>query len=141
MHPDIFTARWATAWHRELNASPAYREKAATWEGAVALRMSADPALGVPEPRAVWLDLHRGACRDARPATAADLDGAAYVIDAEPVVWKEVLAGRLAPIAALLGGRLRLLKGNPLSLLPYVAAAQELIVTASLIQRQFPESG
>jgi putative sterol carrier protein len=141
VHPEIFTAPWAAAWRRELNASPAYREKAATWEGAVALRMSADPALGVAEPRAVWLDLHHGACRDARPATPADLDGAAYLFDAEPAVWKEVLGGRLSPVAALLGGRLRLLKGSVMSLLPYVAAAQELMVTASLIYRQFPDSG
>jgi putative sterol carrier protein len=141
VHPEIFTAPWAAAWRQELNASPVYREKAATWEGAVALRMSADPALGVAEPRAVWLDLYHGACRDARPATPADLDGAAYLFDAEPVVWKEVLGGRLSPVTAVLAGRLRLLKGSVMSLLPYIAAAQELMVTASLVHRQFPDSG
>lgn len=141
MHPDVFTAAWAAAWRRELNASPLYREKAAGWEGAVALRMSADPALGVSEARAVWLDLHHGACRDARAATAEDLAAAAYLIDAEPAVWKDVLAGRLSPIGALLGGRLRLLRGSVMSLVPYVAAAQELLVTATLIQQQFPDAG
>jgi len=141
MHPDVFTARWAAAWRQELNASPVYRAKAAAWEGAVALRMSADRALGVAEPRAVWLDLHRGACRDARPATPEDLAAAAYLIDAEPDVWRDVLGGRLSLISALLGGRLRLLKGSVMSLIPYVAAAQELIVTATLIHRQFPDAG
>ena len=141
MHPDVFTAAWATAWRQELNASPAYREKAAGWEGAVALQMSADPTLGVAEARAVWLDLHHGACRDARVATADDLAAAAYLIDAEPAVWKDVLGGRLSPISALLGGRLRLLRGSVMSLIPYVAAAQELLVTATLIQRQFPDAG
>ena len=141
MNPEIFTAPWAAAWRRELNASAKYRDKAAAWEGAVALRMSADPALGITEPRAVWLDLHHGACRDARPATATDLDKAAYVFDGEPAAWKDVLSGRVSPIVALLGGRLRLLKGSVMSLLPYVAAAQELMVTASLVHRQFPDPG
>jgi len=141
VHPDLFTARWAAAWCEELNASVAYRQKAATWEGAVALQMSADPTLGITEPRAVWLDLHHGACRDARSATPADLDDAAFLIDAEPAVWKDVLSGRLSPISALLAGRLRLLKGSMMSLVPYIAAAQELIVTATLINRQFPDPG
>ena len=141
MHPDLFTGTWAAAWRRELNGSPVYREKASTWEGAVALRMSADPALGVAEPRAVWLDLHHGACRDARAATSEDLDAAAYVIEAEPVVWKELLGGRLSPLAALLAGKLRLLRGSLMGLLPYVSAAQELLLTATVIQRQFPDPG
>ncbi|MGE5230809.1 MAG: Fis family transcriptional regulator [Deltaproteobacteria bacterium] len=141
MHPDVFTAAWAAAWRRELNASPVYREKAAGWEGAVALQMTADPALGVSEARAVWLDLHHGACREARAATPEDLAAAAYLIDAEPAVWKDVLGGRLSPIGALLGGRLRLLRGSVMSLVPYVAAAQELLVTATLVQQQFPDAG
>jgi putative sterol carrier protein len=141
MHPDLFTAPWAAAWRLELNASSVYREKAASWEGAVALRMSADPALGVAEPRAVWLDLHHGACRDARMATPEDLDAAAYVIEAAPAIWRELLGGRLSPLAALLGGKLRLLRGNVMSLLPYITAAQELLVTAAVIQRQFPDPG
>jgi putative sterol carrier protein len=141
MHPDVFTAAWAAAWRRELNASPVYREKAAGWEGAVALQMTADPALGVSEARAVWLDLHHGACREARAATPEDLAAAAYLIDAEPAVWNDVLGGRLSPVGALLGGRLRLLRGSVMSLVPYIAAAQELLVTATLVQQQFPDAG
>ncbi len=102
MHPDVFTDSWAAAWGRELNASSAYRDAAADWEGAVALRMGADVALGIPQPRTVWLDLHHGLCRDARAATETDLGAAKYVIEAEAAVWKELLAGRLSPIK---GGR------------------------------------
>lgn len=140
MHPDVFTGSWAAAWRRELNASPAYRDAAGDWEGAVALRMGADAALGIPEPRTVWLDLHRGVCRDARPATDTDLDTAKYVIEADAAVWKELLAGRLSPIAALLAGKLRLAHGNLMGLIPYAAAAHLLVATASIIQRQFPEA-
>lgn len=140
MHPDVFTASWAAAWRQALNASAVYREKAAGWEGAVALRMTADPALGVADARAVWLDLHHGDCRDARVATPDDLAGAAYLIDAEPAVWRDVLGGRLSPIGALLGGKLRLLRGSVMSLIPYVAAAQEMLVAAGHIHRQFPDA-
>ena len=141
MHPDVFTARWADAWRKELNASTVYRDKAAAWEGAVALHMSADPALGVAEARAIWLDLHHGECRDARPATPDDLAAAKYVIGADPAVWRDVLGGRLSPISAILTGKLRLLRGNLMGLLPYIAAAQELVVTATHINRQFPDPG
>jgi len=139
MHPDVFTDSWVAAWERELNASPAYREAAADWEGAVALRMSADAALGIPEPRTVWLDLYHGLCRSARSATDADLSTAKYLIEAEAAVWKELLAGRLSPIAALLAGKLRLAQGSLMGLLPYASAAQLLVATATIIQQQFPE--
>jgi putative sterol carrier protein len=139
MHPDVFTDTWVAAWERELNASPAYREAAADWEGAVALRMSADATLGIPEARTVWLDLYHGLCRSARSATDSDLTGAKYLIEAEPAVWKELLAGRLSPIGALLAGKLRLAQGSLMGLLPYAAAAQLLVATATIIQQQFPE--
>jgi putative sterol carrier protein len=140
MHPEVFTDSWVAAWERELNASPAYREAAANWEGAVALRMSADASLGIPEPRTVWLDLYHGLCRAARSATATDLTTAKYLIEAEPAVWRDLLAGRLSPIAALLAGKLRLAQGSLMGLLPYAAAAQLLVTTATIIQQQFPES-
>ncbi len=140
MHPDVFTDSWVAAWGRELNASSAYREAAADWEGAVALRMGADAALGIPEPRAVWLDLHHGLCRDARSASEADLGAAKYVIEAEAAVWKDLLAGRLSPITALLAGKLRLAHGSLMALLPYATAAQLLVATATIVQQQFPEA-
>jgi putative sterol carrier protein len=139
MHPDVFSARWATALAHELNASLAYREAAAAWEGDIALRMKPDATLGVPEPRTVWLDLHHGECREARPATDADLGGARYVVEADAPVWKELLAGRLSPVTALLAGKLRLARGSLVSLLPYASAAQLLVATAATIHQQFPE--
>jgi putative sterol carrier protein len=54
-------------------------------------------------------------------------------------VWKELLAGRLSPIAALLAGKLRLAQGSLMGLLPYATAAQLLVATATVIQQQFPE--
>ena len=101
--------------------------------------MSADAALGISEPRTIWLDLHHGRCRDARAATDADLDAAKYLIEAEAAVWRGALAGRLSPVTALLAGKLRLAQGSLMGLLPYATAAQLLVAAATIIQQQFSE--
>lgn len=135
---EAFTPEWATAWHAALDSSEAYRRAAATWEGAVALVMHPDPALGVPARRAVFLDLWHGACRAARPASEADLAAAAYVIEANAGVWRDLLDGRTSPIMALMTGKLSLTRGNLASLLPYAGAANELVSVATRLRTTFP---
>jgi len=55
-----------------VNASAEYRAAGADWvHGAVTLLIRALPDRVEPEPLAIWLDLDRGACRDARLALAA----------------------------------------------------------------------
>jgi putative sterol carrier protein len=139
MHPDIFTNVWAQAWCRELNASEAYKTAAATWEGAVALVMLPDPELGITAARAVQLDLHRGACRSAQPTSPDDLAGAAFVFEGAARTWRDLLAGRLSPLMALIGGKLRLSRGDLGALMPYVNAARELVATASVVHSHFPD--
>ncbi len=139
MHPDVFTSVWAEAWCRELNASEAYKSAAASWKGAVSLIMHADPALGVPAARAVHLDLDQGACRSARVAMPDDLPDAAYVFEAPAATWRELLSGRLSPLMALIGGKLRLARGDLTGLLPYVNAARELVTTAAVVHGRFPD--
>jgi putative sterol carrier protein len=141
MHPEIFTEAWAQAWCRELNASAAYRTAAATWNGAVALVMLADPALGIVSPRAVHLDLNGGTCRSARPVRADDLADASFVFEGAAATWRDLLAGRLSPLMALIGGKLRLARGELTALLPYTNAARELVATAAIVHRQFPDPG
>ena len=135
---DAFSAEWALAWCSALNASSEYRSAAADWEGSVALVMSADAGAGVAEARGVFLDVARGACHGSRVASPADLDAAAYVIEAAPDVWRELLAGRSAPLMALMTGRLRLTRGSIAALLPFANAARELVQTASSIPARFP---
>src|SRR5690606_14290223 len=67
-HVLVFSEEWCAAWCAALNAEPAYAQAAATWEGAVVLVAEGE---GVARSGA-WLDLHHGACRDARPASPAD---------------------------------------------------------------------
>ncbi|HVG44383.1 MAG TPA: hypothetical protein VM890_06610, partial [Longimicrobium sp.] len=64
---EVFTEEWASACCEALNRGGAYAVAAAEWEeGASVLTMSADPAHGIMEDRAVFIDAHRGHCRGAR---------------------------------------------------------------------------
>jgi putative sterol carrier protein len=138
MIPEVFTQDWAEAWCAALNASTAYRQAAATWEGAVALVMTADVEAGVPQQRAVYLDVAGGTCGGARLADAADLSSARYVIEATPAGWQAMLSGAIAPLMALMSGKLRLTRGNFATLLPYANAARELVATAATVPCRFP---
>jgi putative sterol carrier protein len=138
MTPEVFTQEWADAWCAALNESAAYREAAATWEGAVALVMTADADAGVPRERAVYLDVAGGTCGGARVADEADLSAARYVIEATPAGWQAILSGTIAPLMALMSGKLRLSRGNFATLLPYANAARELVATAGTVPCRFP---
>ncbi len=133
---EAFSAEWVLAWARALNESAAYREAAATWEGAVALLLDD----GRPETRrAVLLDLWHGECRSARVADPDSLDAAAYVFRGGSPVWRQILVERGSPALALLTGRIRLAKGELATLFPYAEAARELLALAGSVPTRFPE--
>ncbi len=132
-----FTDPWAAAWAAHLNASAAYREAAATWEGGVMLEV----ADGTAEPEAaVYLDLWHGACRAGRVATEDDRAVARYVLRGTRKAWQQVLAGKSQPIMAVMTGKLRLTRGDLAGLLPYAGAAKELLSTASAFETTFPDT-
>ena len=135
---EIFTDRWAKAWDRKINENDAYRKAAANWEGAIVLVMAADAEFGIAADRAVIADLWHGECRHARVADEKDLGSAPFVIRATPATWKDVLGGQTDPIFGLLRGKLKLAKGSVFALVPYAAAAKELVVSASRVDTSFP---
>src|SRR5207245_11406529 len=58
---------WVSAYGTEINASESYRAASREWtDGAVALVVNAQPEIGITEPVAIWLDLERGMCREAK---------------------------------------------------------------------------
>ena len=139
MAPELFTAEWADAWRTALNASAAYRAAAAEWRDTLTVVLLADPEFGVPEDRSVFLQLFEGECREARMATANDRLESAYVIEAVPAVWQGVLRGTLAPLTAIALGKLRLAKGSLTQLMPFAAAARELVAAATALDTRYPE--
>jgi len=133
MDPYLFSDAWARACQIELNASAAYREAGATWEGAVVfIRENGEGASGV------YVDLFHGECREARELREEDQDLAPYVIRGDEPVWTEVLGGTLDPLMALASGRLRLIKGSLGALAFHIRSARELVAAASRVQQRGP---
>jgi putative sterol carrier protein len=132
----VFSDAWAAACAAALNEAAGFRRVAATWEGALLLVMAPDGPVGTE--RCVFLDLWRGECRVARAAAPAEAESARYVLVGSPASWRAVLAGQLAPLFALLSGKLRLAKGSLPELLPYVDMAKELVFAASSVETEFP---
>jgi putative sterol carrier protein len=138
---EVFTGAWALACCRRIDAQEGFRAAGAGWADAVVLVMNADAARGVPEDRAIWLDLHRGTCRGTRAATPHDLDAAPFVLAAAPAAWEQILAGRLDPVTALMTGRMRLTRGGLLALAKHAGAARELVRAAGEVPAVFPTGG
>lgn len=132
-----FSQSWAEAWAAELNASPAYRSAAESWEGAVALVLE-DPTPA--DSRAMVLDLWHGVCRSAGTTDPdAAREKAAYVFQADRAAWRHVLCEGGSPVVALMSGKIRLAKGSLVALLPYASAAKELLGLAARVPTAFPE--
>ncbi len=129
----LFSAEWAAALERELGADPDYRRTAASWHGSLLFLLLADPAHGVPEERALFLDLDHGSTRAVRPALPDDPGRARFHLVAPAPVWIELLEGAIEPAAALMGGRLRLARGSLFSLLPHLEAARRLLACAQRV--------
>jgi putative sterol carrier protein len=133
----VFSHDWAQACAEVLNQREGYRAAAATWEGAILLTMT-----GVgphQDERRVFLDLWHGDCRLARAAGPDDEQVARYVLSGTLVAWQAVLTGSVAPLIAIMTGKLRLTKGSLFELIPYVNAAKELVAAAALVESVFPE--
>ena len=135
---EVFTEEWCVACCERLNQRESYRTAAAGWEGAAVLLMSADPAHGNHQDRAVWLDINNGSCRGTRVATAEDLETAPYLFRAGPAEWKRLLAGEVDPVAAVMTGKLKLSRGNLFTLARYAAAAREMVHAAGEVGGTFP---
>ncbi|MFS8641490.1 MAG: SCP2 sterol-binding domain-containing protein, partial [Symbiobacteriaceae bacterium] len=58
---------------------------------------------------------------------------------ADAYTWKQVVDGRLDPLAAMLRGKLKIVKGNMAVLAGYVTAAKELVNSAQQVETEFPE--
>lgn len=133
-----FTEEWSQACCQQLNARERYRSVAGDWISPVILVMKADPARGVPEDRAVFLDLYRGECRGARMAAPEDFGRAEFVFSAAAVTWGRMLRGEQDPITAVMFGRLKLEQGSLSSLMPYAAAAREMVEAAAGVAAEVP---
>ncbi len=132
--PAFFSPDWADAVCAALNASDAYRQSAATWDGAI--RFVARDVPGGDSERAVRLDLRNGACHGTQ--TGADAHEAApFEIAAAYPVWTEVLAGRLDPVMGMMLGKLKL-TGSMAQIASHASAAKDLVACAASVETTAP---
>ena len=128
---------WVADFKQVLDRSPGYKAAGATWtHGAVALVVRKDAAIGLPDDIGLWLDLHQGACREARVVDAAEAAKAPFCITGEYARWKSVLRKELDPIKAMMQKKLEL-KGQMTTIVKYVNASKELVECATQVPTQF----
>lgn len=128
---------WLDSYVDAINASPSYKEAAASWEGDLCFVFEREPDKGVPDDVWTWLDLWHGTCRGARFGVSPD-EGqkAAFIIRAPYSRWKEVLKAELDPIKGMMQGKLKL-KGDLPTIVKHVNAANELVAIAGTVPTEF----
>ena len=137
--PRPFTQPWADAFRDAINADPAYRTAAAGWSWPVALLLDPPAAtLGYPEPVAVQVALDRGTAGDAT-VVSGDAATADIVLGGSYETWKEIVRGSLDPVGAVMGGRLRLVRGSIMTLMSQIGAARALVACAAQTPTEFPD--
>jgi putative sterol carrier protein len=72
-----------------------------------------------------------GRCAEARVGLPSDELTADYILSASPETWSDLIAARHTPAAAALLGRLTLLKGSVMALIPHAGAAAALLAAAA----------
>lgn len=128
------TAEWMQALHDQLNASEAYAQAAQNWEGDFYFIAEADGP--VTQPMYLYLDLWHGKCRAAFPVTDKSAKNPAFVMSGPYSTWVQVVKGKLDPLQALATGKLKL-KGNMITIMKNVKAAQEIVKCCTRIETAF----
>jgi putative sterol carrier protein len=125
---DLFTPAGIARWMDRLNASPRFAEAAATWTGRLVLVEDTDTSA---VQRRTWVHVGQGRCLEARQANSTDDSHADFVLAASRAAWDDLVSARTTPAAAAMLGRLKLVKGNALALIPHAGAAAEMLAAAA----------
>jgi putative sterol carrier protein len=131
------SADWVAAYRAAISASDAYRSASGEWtHGAVALVVPALPGIGVTEDVGIWLDLDRGACRDAKVVTRDEAQRAPFVLTAEYRYWKQIIRKELGPIAGIMQRKVALQGSLPI-VVRFIKSAEALVDAATHVPTRF----
>jgi hypothetical protein len=90
------SAEWCVAYKEAINASQGYKVAGREWtHGPVAMVVTADPSIGLPEDMALLLDVDQGTCRACTLMSRAEAEKASFVLVAPYSRWKEVIRKEL----------------------------------------------
>jgi len=128
---------WVSAFGKAINASEAYRQASTEWtHGAVALVVNPIPALGLPDPVGIWLDLDRGECRGAKLVSQAEATQAPFVLTGDYGRWKEVIRKQLGPVAGIMQRKIALQGSLPI-VVRFIKSAEALVEAATRVPTRF----
>ncbi|MFN2611271.1 MAG: SCP2 sterol-binding domain-containing protein [Actinomycetota bacterium] len=137
--PEFPSEEWTKLYVEAVNASEAYKEAAATWEGDVSFAFEAEEG-GLPEDIYGWFDLWHGECRQWKYGLAKDeAEAAKFVIRAPYSRWKEIIQKDLDPIKGMMQGKIKL-SGDLPTIVRYVKASNELVNIAASIPTEFVDA-
>ena len=125
------------AYGAAINTSAGYRAASVEWtHGPVALVVAPQAAIGVAEAVGIWLDLDRGACREAKVVTADEAQRAAFVLTAEYRYWKQIIRKELGPIAGIMQRKVALQGSLPI-VVRFIKSAEALVEAATTVPTRF----
>jgi putative sterol carrier protein len=129
---------WCVAYKDAINGNAGYKDAGRDWtHGPVAMVVTAEPAIGIPEDTAMWLDLNQGTCKDCHLVSREEAEKASFVIVATYARWKEVIRKQLDPTKGMMQNKLKLTKGHMPTMVKFVTASKELVESTSRVPTQF----
>jgi putative sterol carrier protein len=135
------TPEWAEAYQKAINDNPNYKDAAGPegfppdgWEGDFLFIV--EPSGNLDHEIRMFVGLYHGECTGARIVEAGEEVDAEYVYSGPYDAWVQVLKKELDPIRGLLAGKFKL-KGDMAKVLRATRAAQELVVSTTMIDTEF----
>ncbi|MFX0083680.1 MAG: SCP2 sterol-binding domain-containing protein [Candidatus Hodarchaeota archaeon] len=137
----FFTPEWAKAYCKALNENENYKDAAGPngfppdgWEGDFLFIV--EPAGNLDHEIRMFIGLYHGTCTGARVLAEGEEVETEYEYAGPYDAWVAILNKELDPIRALLAGKMRL-KGDMAKVLKATRAAQELVVSATMVDTEF----
>ena len=135
------TPEWAEAYSKAINENENYKDAAGPegfppdgWEGDFLFVV--EPSGNLDHEIRMFVGLYHGECTEARIVEEGEDLDPAYVYSGPYDAWVQVLKKELDPIRGLLAGKFKL-KGDMAKVLRATRAAQELVVSTTMIDTEF----
>jgi putative sterol carrier protein len=125
---------WIKELSVRLNASEAYAQSAAAWEGDCIFVVL--PDADYADTAYLYINLQHGKSSDARQLKSLDEQKALFTISGPFNIWRRVAEGRLDPIQGIFSGKLKLV-GSMAQLQRTPKATNELVKIAAQIDSDF----
>jgi putative sterol carrier protein len=135
------TQEWADAFCKAINENDNYRDAAGPdgfppdgWEGDFLFIV--EPAGNLDRELRMFVGLYHGECTGCKVLKEGEEVDAEYEYAGPYDAWVQVLKKELDPIRGLLAGKFKL-KGDMAKVLRATRAAQELVVSTTMIETEF----